>query len=71
MLKCIIVYKIRNRNTSTLGGTRYIRVAQRLSLFSTYELGKKLMNLLVLPWFDFLFYYKKILPEVGPRIQVF
>ena len=58
MLKRIMVYKIQNRNTVTLGGT--------LSYY--YELGRKLINLFILPRFDFRFSHKKILPEVGPRI---
>ena len=58
MLKRIIVYKIQNRGTVTLGGT----------LSSYYELGRKLINLFILPRFDFRFSHKKILPEAGPRI---
>ena len=67
MLKCIIVYKIQNRNTSNKGEYLIFGVNFSASFcISTYELGKKLMNLFILPWFDFHFSHKKILSEIGP-----
>ena len=70
MLKCIIVYKIQNRNTSNLRGTPTIRVNCSASFcISTYELGKSWWIYSFFHDLTFIFLTRKSCPRLARYIS--